>query len=48
MFNNLVNLSSTIIKDNFGHIIGKLGELPNQRRETVSREMINFLLEKAD
>ena len=44
MFIKLVNLSPEIIKDAFSHIGGKLGELPNQRRETVSREMIRFLL----
>ena len=44
MFINLINLSSTIIKDAFAHIRGKLGGIPNQRRETVSREMINFFL----
>ena len=46
MFSNLVNLSSTIIKDTFGHTGGKLGEIPNQRREKVARETINFLLKK--
>ena len=44
MFINLVNLSSTIIKDVFAKIIGNLGELPNQIMETVSREMIRFLI----
>ena len=43
---NLVNLYSTIIKYAFVHIIGKLDELPNHRRETVAREMINLFLEK--
>ena len=46
MFIKLVNLSSTIIKGAFGHIRGKLGELPNQRREKVARYMISLLLEK--
>ena len=46
MFNNLINLYSTIIKDAFGHVGGKIGRLPNHRRETVAREMINFLLKK--
>ena len=46
MFINLINLSSTIIKDAFAHIRGKLDKLPNQRRETVAREMISFLLKK--
>ena len=44
MLTNLVKLSSTIIKYAFAFIEGKLGELPNQSRETVSREMIRFLL----
>ena len=43
-FTNLINLSSTITKDVFAHIGGKLGELPNQRRETVAIDMIRFLL----
>ena len=47
-FINLVNLSITIFKEAFAHIGGKLGGLPNQRRETVSREKIYFLLEKSD
>ena len=33
-----------IIKEAFAHIVGKLGEITNQRRETVARDMINFLL----
>ena len=44
MFINLVNLSSKITKDAFAHIGGKLDGLPNQRRETVAREIIHFLL----
>ena len=44
MFSNFFNLYSTIIKDTFGHIGGRIGVLPNQRRETVSRKMINLLL----
>ena len=44
MFINLVNIYSKIFKDTFAHIGGKLGDIPNQRRETVAREMINFLL----
>ena len=46
MFINLVNIYSKIFKDTFAHIGGKLGDIPNQRRETVAREMINFLLKK--
>ena len=45
---NLVNPSSTTIKDAFSHIGSKLNELPNQIRETVSREMISFLLSRAE
>ena len=45
MFIKLVNLSSKIIKDAFGHIRGKLGELPNQIREKVARYMISLFLE---
>ena len=41
LFINLINIYSTIIKDNFAHIGGKLGELTNQRRETVAKEMIH-------
>ena len=41
MFINLINLSSTIIKDAFEHIRGKLGGIPNQRRETVAIKIIN-------
>ena len=48
MFINRVNLSITIFKEAFAHIGGKLGGLTNQRRETVSREKIYFLLEKSD
>ena len=44
MFRNLINISSKITKDAFGHIGGKLGEIPNHVRETVARDMINFLL----
>ena len=44
MFINLVNFSLTIIKDPYGHIRGKIGGIHNQRRETVAREIINFLL----
>ena len=44
MFMNLVNLSLTIIKDAFDQIRGKLGKLPNQRRETVDKDITHFLL----
>ena len=46
IFINLVNLSSKITKDAFGNIGDKLGEITNQRRETVDREMIRFLPKK--
>ena len=48
LFINLVNLSSNTIQDAFSHIIGKLGEIPNLKREAVSREMIYFLLSRAE
>ena len=41
---NLVNLSSTINTDAFAYIVDKLGELPNQRRGKVARDMIHFLM----
>ena len=44
MLNNLVKLFLTFIKDAFSHIGGKLGEIPNQIRGTVSRHIIRFLL----
>ena len=44
VFINLINLSSKITKDAFAHIRGKLGELPNPRREKVAIEMIRLLL----
>ena len=47
MLINLVNPSSTTTKDAFSHIGGNLDELPNQRRETVSREMIRLFLSRA-
>ena len=48
IFSNIVNLYSTITNDAFGHIGGKLSELPNNIRETVARGMISFLLEKSE
>ena len=39
----LLQKSPNTIKDAFVHIGGKLAELPNQRRDTVSREMIRIL-----
>ena len=46
MFINLVNLSSKITMDYFSHMGGKLGEVPNKIRETLSRMIIRFFLEK--
>ena len=39
-FIQIIQQSYNIIKDAFVHIGGKLVELPNQRRDIVSREMI--------
>ena len=39
MFINLVNLSSTIVKDAFAHIGGNVSELPFQRQEKVARDI---------
>ena len=39
----LLQQSPNTIKDAFVHIGGKLAELPNQRRDTVAREMIRIL-----
>ena len=39
-------LSSTITKDAFAYIGGKLGKLPNQVKETASRDIIRLLLKK--
>ena len=43
----LTKQSSNTIKDNFVHIGGKLDELPNQRRDTVAREM-NQIMKRQD
>ena len=40
MFLELVNLTSNTPKDTYAHIGGKLDDLQNHRRETVSREII--------
>ena len=48
MFINLVSLYSTTIKDSFAHIGGKLGEIPNQRKETASIEMICSLMSRSE
>ena len=48
MLIKIVNLSLNTLKYAFAHIRGKIGELPNQRRETVSREIICFLLLRAE
>ena len=42
-FIQLIQQSSNTIKDAFVHIGGKLAELPNQRRDTVAREMIRIM-----
>ena len=39
----LIWQSPNTIKDAFVHIGGKLAELPNQRRDTVAREMIRIM-----
>ena len=42
-FIQLIQKSPNTIKDAFVHIGVKLAELPNQRRDTVSREMIRIM-----
>ena len=42
-FIQIVQKSSNTIKDAFVHVGGKLSELPNKRRNTVSREMIQIM-----
>ena len=42
-FIQLIQQSSNTIKDDFVNIGGKLAELPNQRRDTVAREMIRIM-----
>ena len=42
-FIQIIQQSSNTIKDTFVHIGGKLAELPNQRRDTVAREMIRIM-----
>ena len=39
----LIQQSSNTIKDAFVHIGEKLGELPNQIRDTLAREMIQIM-----
>ena len=39
----LLQQSTNTIKDAFVHLRGKLAELPNQKMETVAREMIRIL-----
>ena len=39
----LIQQTSNTIKDAFVHIGGKLAELPNQRRDTVAREIIRIM-----
>ena len=40
MLIKLVNLSYNTIKDAFEHLVGKLGDLTNQIREKLTREII--------
>ena len=40
MLVQLIQQSSNTIKDSFVRIGGKLAELPNQKRDTVAREII--------
>ena len=40
MFIEIINLSSKTLKDTFVHLRGKLGDIQNQRRPTVDREII--------
>ena len=42
-FIQLIQQSPNTIKDTFVHIGGKLAELPNQRRDTVAREIIRIM-----
>ena len=42
-FIKLIQKSSNTTKDAFVHIGVKLAELPNQRRDTVAREMIRIM-----
>ena len=42
-FIQLIQKSSNIIKDDFVQIGVKLTEIPNQRRDTVAREMIRIM-----
>ena len=39
----LLQQSPNTIKDAFVHLGGKLAKMPNQQRETVSKEMIRIL-----
>ena len=39
----LIQQSPNTIKYKFVHIGGKLAELPNQRRDTVARKMIQIM-----
>ena len=42
-FIQIIQQPSNTIKDAFVHIGGELAELPNQRRDTVAREMIRIM-----
>ena len=43
MFIELVNLASNTFEEAFAHLRGKFGDILNQRRETVAREIIWLL-----
>ena len=43
MFTKLFNLSSNTLKDTFSNIVGKVGEIQNQRKLTEARDIIWFL-----
>ena len=43
MLIQLIQQSSNTIKDDFVYVGGKFDKLPNQRRDTVAREMIGIM-----
>ena len=43
MFIEIINMPSYTPKEAFEHLSGKLGEIPNQRKETISRDIIQRL-----
>ena len=42
-FINIINLYSNNQKENFSYLVGNLDKLPNQRRETAARKIIQLL-----